>query len=215
MLVIPDHFLVCKVGGNARLSFSLEVGGVLGVFVGGSHLYGSCNRRSDWDVVIIAENTKTLAAPVNAHKGNIDAWIVPRDDFITFVRDHLVQALLTLWIPADLVLFKKPGFDSTGGFRYSAEPMKCSVEKLFERDVRIASKHFAKGDSADGLKIVKHFLRQLRLCEQIIEHGYIFDYASFDEETFSQISSTSWKEIHDTLDAEKVTVLKKISVFHN
>ncbi len=189
--------------------FSIEYSNILCVFIVGSHLWGSCNKKSDWDLVIVTNDLKRTSA-VNAHKGNIDAWIVPIDEYFTFISNHLIQALLTLWIPESLVMKKKTDFNPARKFCYSPQSMKAGIEKLYERDTRVAGKHYSKGDHVGGIKIVKHLIRQLGLCEQIIESGCICDYTHFEEYEYQNILTSPWKEIQELLDTKKELVIGKI-----
>ena len=214
-LDIEDCNKVCPKGHHApKMSFvvncfSIEHSTVLCVYIVGSHLWGSCNQKSDWDLVIVTSDSKNTS--INAHKGNIDAWIVPVDEYFTFIAEHLIQALLTLWIPANLVLMKKLEFQPAKKFCYSAKSMRAAIEKLYERDTRVAGKHYSKEDFVGGRKVVKHLVRQLGLCVQIIECGSIQDYTHFVEHhEHESVFTSSWKEIQDVLAVKKGFVLQKI-----
>ena len=183
--------------------FSINEDKVLCIYVVGSHLWSSCNHKSDWDLVVITNEDKSKA--VNAHKGNIDAWIVPVEEYTTYIRDHLILALLTIWIPPNLVLMNKETFDPIKMFNYSKVLMSAAVNKLYERDKRVAAKHFSKGDYNAGVKIVKHLLRQLELCVQIVQFGSIRDYTC--SEDTAVLHTLSWEEI------EPVMLSKKQCIF--
>lgn len=188
--------------------FSLKRQDVLYACIIGSHLWNSCSKKSDWDLVIVTKDSKTLSRAVNAHRGNIDAWIVPEAEYNTYITEHLIQALLTLWIPESLVLVKSPGFNPAGKFRLSGKAMVAGVEKLYARDVRVAAKHFGKGDSAAGFKIVKHLLRQLELSRQIVESGSIVEYCVPID--CSTENDGSWSDIENMLQRKKTSVLASI-----
>ena len=187
--------------------FSLEQSKLLRVLVVGSHLWGSCSKKSDWDLVIVVDRPKADGSKaINAHKGNIDAWIVAVEDYIAFLREHLIQALLTIWIPDKLVLMKKESFDPIKRFSFSSVAMNAAIEKLYERDTRVAAKHFSKGDPVAGWKIVKHLTRQLGLCTQIVQSGSICDYTHYEGLDYLSVSS-SWEEIQEVLAIKKNNAL--------
>lgn len=187
--------------------FSIKQSNILCMFVMGSHLWNSCTKKSDWDLVIIMDS-KSLSHAVNAHKRNIDAWIVPEDEYNTYIIEHLIQALLTLWVPDTLVILKKPTFNPSGKFRFSANAMRVAIEKLYARDTRVAAKHFSKCDSTGGLKIVKHLLRQLELSQQIIVSRSIIDYTI--QLNCLADTNTSWNDIETMLLTKKTSVLDSI-----
>ena len=58
---------------------------VLNVYIVGSHMWGSCTGKSDWDFVIVAKQLDSNK-PINAHKGFIEAFILSKEQFIHFLR---------------------------------------------------------------------------------------------------------------------------------
>ena len=148
---------------------------VKNVYVFGSHLCRSCNKQSDWDLVIVQETSDNQR---NAHKGNMDAWIISVVDYKMFIKEHLLQALITLWIPDPFVLREK--FNPRSVFKFSPVALRAAVEKTRERDVRVARKHISKGDARGGKKILLHCVRVMCYATQIKSHGAIVDYEITD-----------------------------------
>ena len=159
--------------------------------------------------MIIVKNPLYEAS--NAHKGNIDVWILSADEYSSFIKDHLVQALITVWVPNSLVLFTTNTFNPQRIFFYSSVAMQSALDKLYERDVRVAEKHFVKGDSKGGVKVIKHLLRQLTLSSQVIEHGRIIEYTSNEDEDYFQLSYCSWEDILSMVQLKRHQVVSKIS----
>ena len=190
-------------------SFSLEITEVCAIYVVGSHLWQSCHKNSDWDLVIIVKNP--LYEALNAHKGNIDVWILSADEYSGFIKDHLIQALITVWVPDSLVLFTTNTFNPRRIFSYSSMAIQLALDKLYERDVRVAEKHFVKGDPKGGVKVIKHLLRQLTLSSQVIEHGKIIEYTSNEDEDYFQLSYCSWEDILSMVQLKRHEVVSKIS----
>ena len=186
---IPDLLLITQ-------SFSLGTSHILNAYIVGSHVWGTCTKHSDWDLVIIIESGPLKA--VNAHKGRLDAWIVSVEEHTANIRDHLVQALITVWLPECFVL--KEESNPRTLFTYTPQSLLISVEKMQERDLRIARKHFDKGDHNRGSKVLRHCLRQMVLALQICHHGIIRDYTDVSQEEeilkWKSYERSSW---HDTL----------------
>lgn len=158
-------------------TFSLDSSEVLNAYAVGSHLWGTCSRHSDWDFVIITR--RGGSPPVNAHKSKLDAWIISLEDYACFLKDHLIQALITIWLPECFVL--KESFDPKTLFKYSRESLFASVDKMHGRDLKVARKHFTKNDPQGGLKILRHCLRQLELATQIHQQHKITNYTEAND----------------------------------
>lgn len=156
-------------------TFALREPLVKNVYVFGSHLWRSCNKQSDWDLVIVQDASDEQR---NAHKGNMDAWIVSTVDYKMFIKEHLLQALITLWIPYPFVLLEK--FNPRSVFTLSPASLRAAAEKTRARDVRVAKKHISKGDVRGGKKILLHCVRVMCFATQIKSHGTIIDYEATD-----------------------------------
>lgn len=161
-------------------SFSLNSTDVCNVYAVGSHVWGTCTRHSDWDLVIVTSSQHTHPQAINAHKNKLDAWILSVDEYMTNIKDHLLQALITVWLPRCFVL--KERYDPRISFKYSQSSLLGSVKKMNERDLRVAKKHFTKNDPQGGSKILRHCIKQMELAIQIHHEGYIIDYTITSEE---------------------------------
>ena len=85
--------------------FNIKTSDVCNVYIVGSHLWGTCNKQSDWDAVIVVKHSDH-DKPLNVHKANVDGWILSTEQYVAAINDHLLQALITLWIPQQLVLME-------------------------------------------------------------------------------------------------------------
>ena len=146
---------------------------VLNVYIVGSHMWGSCTRKSDWDFVIVAKQLDS-SKPINAHKGIIEAFILSKEQFIHFLKDHSVQVLQTLWLARKFVL--REMCDGKALFKLDRTALVESLQKLRERDFRVAEKHFRKGDRERVWKTLLHCLRSLELGAQVGEEGRVREY---------------------------------------
>ena len=169
---------------------------VLNVYLVGSHMWGTCGSHSDWDLVIVVR-TSQAPKPLNTHRANIEAFILSREQFLESMRDHLMQVLLTLWLPRECVWRK--GFDPRTSYSLDARALTKALEHSRDRDLRVAEKHYAKGDRQKAKKILLHCLRYLELGSQIRENGSVTDYSSANlhqELVFScDRESGSWSEV--------------------
>lgn len=160
-------------------AFSLEEEDTASVYVVGSHLWGTCHPRSDWDLVVVvnssARSSNRIKTPQNAHKGRFDAWLLSTEEYGALVKEHSLQVLVTLWVPGPMKI--KETRDAQSLFRYSHDTLVGSSEKMYERDLRVAEKKYRKGDVRGGSRTLQHCLRCLLFATQVKQHGRIVDYA--------------------------------------
>lgn len=154
-------------------TLKLQDSDVLNVYLVGSHMWGTCHKNSDWDLVIILRNL-TTSKPVNTHKANIEAFILSKEQFMQLLREHSMQVLVALWLPQECVLAEK----FSPSFHFDREALARSLDHSRERDLRIAEKHFRKGDAPRAKKVLLHCVRYLELGAQLRENGKITDYTT-------------------------------------
>ena len=189
-------------------AFSLVESHLLNVCVAGSHLWGTCSKQSDWDLVII---TRRAGPAVNVHKHRLDAWILSIDEYTGFIKDHLMQALVTVWLPQSFII-QQTILPKTL-FEYSQDKLAAAVVKMHRRDMEVARKHFIKSDRRGGLKIVKHCLRQMELAVEIHHTQCISDYCAVGDEERElrdkgfQYGAISWEEVLSIVQDRMDTIL--------
>ena len=196
-------------------AFSLDEKSVLDVWIVGSHVWGTCTKHSDWDMVIILNSHPT---PINAHKNKMDAWILSSNDYQSYIKEHLIQALITIWLPEPFAL--KRTSDPKTYFNLSQPLLAASVEKMYERDMRVALKHHAKNDINGSIKVLRHCLRQMCLSLQIYNHLCILDYTviSQEEETLKMREcdkEVSWEELVSIVKPRMSAILEELKSFNN
>ena len=164
--------------GHILRAFSLQDLNVLNIYVVGSHLWETCRSCSDWDLVIVVKEISS-AKPLNHHKGNIEAFILSKEQYIEQINTQSLQLLLTLWLPNVLVI--KELFNPRTAFHLSMESLVSALNQHRERDFRIARKHFIKEDRNKARKILLHCIRYIDLGIQIKTSGQITDYVSANQ----------------------------------
>lgn len=174
-------------------TFGLDEGNVLCIYVCGSHLFGTCHKRSDWDMVIVVEKLWG-DKPVNTHKGQLEALIVSKSDYTAMLRAHSMQVMITLWLPRSFVL--KEEFQFRTQFHFEQEALMASLSSTKERDLRVAQKHFAKSNHAQGKRVIFHLVSYLLLSSQVKQLGCIADYTcprNYRDQIIED-SAMSWDE---------------------
>ena len=176
-------------------NFHKEPSEVLNMYVVGSHMWGTCSSHSDWDLIIIVKDLKS-SIPQNTHKGCFDAFILSREQYNDQLAGHSMQVLLTLWLPEQYIL--KQTFNPRAAFVLHKDKLINSLAASRDRDVRIAEKHFRKGDTAQAKKVLVHCIRYLDMGNQIknVHKNDSLDYSSaaqLREQVLSNYSK-SWEE---------------------
>lgn len=127
-------------------------------------MWGTCNHRSDWDLIIIVQHLHSKK-PLNSHKGSLDAFILTKEIYLEQLEEHSMQVLLTLWLPLEYIL--KHQFDPRGNFTFSKPKLVASLSASRDRDLRIAEKHFHKGNFSQARKVVVHCIRYVDIGIQV------------------------------------------------
>lgn len=175
-------------------AFNLEESNILNVYIVGSHLWGTCHKNSDWDLVIVLDKLSS-SKPLNLHQSNLEAFILSAEQYSELVQAHSMQVLITIWLPGHCVLREK--VTPREVFKLSRDTLAISLEHSKERDLRIAEKHFHKSNSNQAKKVLLHCIRYINLGVQIASKGAICDYTSanvYREEILGNYS-TQWSEL--------------------
>lgn len=184
---------------NPKLSsiiaaFDLEDSSVLNAYTVGSHMWGTCHKNSDWDLVVVLDKISS-PKPLNLHRSNLEAFILSKDQYSELIRIHSMQVLITLWLPENCILREE--INPKVLFRLSQPVLIASLEHSKERDLQIAEKHFQKNDMKQAKKVLLHCIRYLDLGAQISSKGAICDYTSANEyrKTILDNYSTQWSDL--------------------
>ena len=153
-------------------SLELLESDILCGYVVGSHAWGGCHARSDWDLLIVAAGAQTR----NQHRGAYEARVLSREAFEEEIRAHSMAVLPALWLPPALVLRER--FQPRPLFRLRPAALFASLRRAHERDMRVAAKHWGKGNAAQARTVLLHSLRYLEFGTQLLRDGAITDLAA-------------------------------------
>ena len=175
-------------------AFDLKDSGVLNAYVVGSHLWETCHKNSDWDLVIVLDKLST-PKPLNLHRSNLEAFILSLNQYSEMIQTHSMQILITVWLPECCIL--REIVNPKKIFQFSQPALIAALEHSKERDLRIAEKHFHKNDSKKAKKVLLHCMRYLNLGAQISSRSAICDYTSANEyrETVLGNYSSQWPDL--------------------
>lgn len=129
-------------------------------------MWETCSSGSNWDIVLVVQQHTT---PQNIHKGSFEAFILTKEQYKEQLDEHYMQLLMTLWLPKHCIL--KQAFDPKGYFEFSEQKLMMSLAASRDRDLRVAEKHFRKGNTMQAKKVLVHCIRYLDIGVQIKKNG--------------------------------------------
>lgn len=158
--------------------FSIDESKLEALYIVGSHLWGTCNKKSDIDFVAVVSDKyfQDETKSINCHHGNYEAFIVSVSEYQSLLALHSMQVLPTLWLPKDHVLIYNPSYLKE--FKFRKEILVDYLIKTRVRDMDMAEKHFKKGNAQKARKVLLHFIGYLLLSIQIINDGTVSDYTT-------------------------------------
>ena len=166
--------------GRMLASFDIQDQNVLNIYIVGSHMWETCHNSSDWDLVIVVEKLSS-PKPLNHHKGNLEAFILSKEQYVELLNTHSLQLLLTLWLPKMCVMREKFNPRDPSVFTFSKNSLVRALEHHRERDFKISRKHFLKDDRKTAKKILLHCVRYIDMGVQIKTCGQISSYVSANQ----------------------------------
>ena len=175
-------------------SFKLTQSDILNVYVVGSRLWGTAQKDSDWDLVVVVKIW--AGKPADMHSGLLDAHILSKDQFLEGLLMHNFRLITCINTPDHCKLKETVHFGKD--FALNKIKLKESFFQENERDMRVAEKHAMKGKVDTATKICVHTLRLLMIGEQICSEGRIVDFQrgrdELDEVKYGYFGS--WEVLH-------------------
>jgi len=151
--------------------FQLQDKDIICAYLCGSHMWNSCNDKSDFDMIIVINNNKNEL--LNMHKSNLEALIITENKFIEMLSTYYMQVLITCFLPNKFIIKENKKYLKKINFNILTKTLNDTKE----RDLRIITKHIIKNDYTKAEKITLHQLRYLLLSLQIKQHNKIVDYS--------------------------------------
>lgn len=150
---------------------SLNDKDIICAYLCGSHMWNTCTDKSDYDLIIVINNSKNEL--VNVHKNNLEALVITENKFIEMLSVYNMQVLITCFLPYKFIIRENKKFLK----KINYGVLLKTLGETKERDLRIINKHMIKHDYTKAEKISLHQLKYLLLVQQIKEHNKIVDYS--------------------------------------
>ena len=168
---------------------------IINLYPYGSRVYGTNDEHSDWDYIIVANQTEKKR---EIKTSTINATVYSREQFLEEIENHEISVLECLCLNDEAVIIQNEDF-----------PMKLNLQKLRSSISAKASNSFVKAkkkltveDDYDyhiAIKSLFHSLRIYMYGRQIAEFGAIKDYTCANHylENIKEMNTANW----DTLKA--------------
>lgn len=187
---------------------------VLNIYTYGSRVYGTANKNSDYDYVVVVENESAAARlePFTRAE-NEDFTIYTKEQFQKNIDMHEVSALECFFLPADKVVKK------TVDFSFTLDLGKLRTEfsqKSSNSWVKAKKKFVVEKDYAPyvGQKSAWHSLRILDFGCQIAKDGKITNWSETNHLLPAILKMDSWEVMDENLrliNRSKNTEFKKLA----
>lgn len=140
----------------------------------GSHVYGTNNKNSDEDEILVIDNLSKIPLLKDPNIQVYDA-----DKFQTLINEHNIMALECIFLPSYCILKRDLEFD----FALDKAKLRTSISTITSNSWVKGRKKLtveADYDKNSGMKSYFHSIRILDFGIQIALHKTIMDYSSMN-----------------------------------
>jgi hypothetical protein len=187
---------------------------VLAVYPYGSRVYGTARPMSDYDFIIITENTTTGEAL--GLSNHIHATIYSLADYQQQLRNHEISVLECMSLPREMMVksLVHPQLEAI-----DVQVLRQSISAKSANSLVKAKKKIElysdRTSQYIGLKSLFHSLRMIRFGMQVATHGRIVDYGECNELYFNMMQEPlNWpylKEKYKALHNQWMTEFRELA----
>ena len=174
---------------------------VKGCYIFGSQVYGTAKRDSDWDIILVANNSvneQEIKHPIyNIH-------IITPDHFQKLATDNHIKIIECLFAPQWAILKEFPL-----NFKYKEPSFRHNVSHSVSNSWVKAKKKLEVGETYIGIKSLYHSLRMVTFAIQFAETKCIDFHSTID--LWKDIISTepNWEVLKDKFQPLRNELLTK------
>jgi predicted nucleotidyltransferase len=180
------------------------------IFVFGSRVYGTSGYGSDWDFIMVANNSTSNQ---EVRSGDFNIHIIVPDEFEKMLKDHHPGALECFYAPKEFRLLGTQKYN----FNLSIPSLRHSFSHTSSNSWVKCKKKMEQGDYYIGVKSLFHSLRIPMFGIQIAKDGYISDFSCANKmyDILFSRNDWTWEELDENFrnlrnqilsDFRKVTV---------
>lgn len=144
---------------------------VFNVYVFGSRVYGTSNSESDWDIIMVANNS---VESTEIRNGMYNIHVYTPDKFKSDLEWHRINNLECIFAP-DWAILKE---DIKYKIDISEPKIRHAVSHISSNSwVKCKKKLTVADDYKTGVKSLFHSIRIPMFATQIMKHGFINDFS--------------------------------------
>lgn len=145
---------------------------VFNVYVFGSRVYGTHNHSSDWDIIMVANNS---VESTEIRNGLFNIHIYTPDKFKADLDWHRINNLECIFAPDWAIL--KETIDYRSDFKLNIPKIRHATSHISSNSwVKSMKKLKLTDEYQSGVKSLFHSIRITMFATQIVNHGYIKDF---------------------------------------
>jgi predicted nucleotidyltransferase len=165
---------------------------VFNVYIFGSQVYGTSNSDSDWDIIMVANNS---VESTEIRKGLFNIHVYTPDKFKKDLEWHRINNLECIFAPDWAKL--KETIDYKKDFKLDIPKLRHATSHISSNSWVKAKKKITLSDEYHiGIKSLFHSIRIPDFSNQIIEFGYIKDFNSSNHIWYDLLTNRyNWDEL--------------------
>lgn len=175
--MIPTLETIIKVSG-------IHPSRVFNVYIFGSRVYSTFNDKSDWDIIMVANNSVNST---EQRKGLFNIHIYTPNKFQEDLDWHRINNLECIYAP-DWAILKE---DRKFTFRFDIKKLRHAISHISSNSWVKANKKIQFDEYYTGVKSLYHSLRIPIFATQIVKDGRITDFTSANW-IWDKIKSKQW-----------------------
>lgn len=171
---------------------NLDIDDVVSMYVYGSRIYGTNNDKSDWDILIVLNDSIIIDKNYNncLTLDNNDITLITLQEFKNDLITHSMQRLELLWIPTSFILIDK--VTPLSLFTLDLNLLRKSVATISTKCLAYAKILWLKEhDFNKSKKNIFHSIRYVVFGIQIMKNGMITDYTEANKYYYRIFEDTS------------------------
>ena len=165
---------------------------IFNVYIFGSRVYGNNSKESDWDIIMVANNS---VDSTEIRNGLFNIHVYTPDKFKKDLDWHRINNLECIFAPDSAIL--KEEINYRNDFKLDISKLRHATSHISSNSWVKAKKKITVSDEYYiGIKSLFHSIRIPIFSKQIIENGSIIDFKSANDIWFDLIKNRyNWDEL--------------------
>lgn len=148
---------------------------IFNIYQYGSRVYGTFDKNSDWDFIIVANQVEDKIDSVVNESGTINATIYSIKGFMNALNNHDISVLECFFLPKRFIVQEDIKFT----LNLNSVSLRQSISEKASHSWCKAKKKFLVEEDYDYVVARKSFFHSLRIIMfgiQLAKDGHLFDY---------------------------------------